>query len=75
MSKSIYSKEYKYLFQKLKQARIEIGLDQTDVARKLKTTQSYISKIEHGQVKIDIFLLKDFSKIYKKPLEYFLPKK
>jgi len=38
----------------------------------LKKTQSYISKIESGQRRLDIIQLKSFAKIYKKDLEYFI---
>jgi len=38
----------------------------------LEKTQSYISKIEASQRKIDIMQLKLFAKIYKKELNYFL---
>ena len=72
MAKAIYSAEQKYLVSQLRKARLEMGLDQRDVAKKLGYTQSYISKIELGQRKIDIFLLRTMAKIYKKPLDYFL---
>ena len=45
MGKSIYSKEYKKTIEKLKKARIEIGLKQEEVAEKLRKPQSYISKM------------------------------
>ena len=48
MSKSIYSKEYKNIIERLKIARLNAGLRQEDVAVKLKKPQSYISKIERG---------------------------
>ena len=72
MNKTIYSKDHKYIISKLKQARIEACLDQETVATSLNKTQSYISKIETGQRRVDIIQLKEFSKIYKKKLEYFL---
>ncbi len=72
MSKIIYSKDHKYLVEQLKKARIEKGLDQADVAKKLGKTQSYISKIESGQRRIDVIQLKEFAKIYKKKLDYFI---
>lgn len=72
MSKSIYSKEYKNTIEKLKKARLEIGLKQEEVAKKLKRPQSYISKIERGERRIDIAELQEIAKIYKKDIKYFL---
>ncbi len=72
MSKTIYSKEHKSLVDKLKKARIEAGLDQEQVAQLLGKSQSYISRIEAGQRRIDIIQLKEFAKAYKKPIEFFI---
>jgi transcriptional regulator with XRE-family HTH domain len=72
MSKSIYSKEYKDTIEKLKKARIEIGLRQEEVAKKLKKPQSYISKIERGERRIDIAELQELAKIYKKEINFFV---
>jgi transcriptional regulator with XRE-family HTH domain len=72
MPKTIYSKEHKILVERLKKARKGSGLDQEDVAKLLGVTQSYISKIESGQRRIDIVQLKAFGKIYRKKIEYFL---
>jgi len=72
MKKTIYSKEHKNLVGKLKKAREESGLDQNKVAKKLGTTQSYISKLESGQRKIDVVQLKELAKIYKKNITYFV---
>ena len=72
MSKSIYSKEYKNTIEKLKKARIEIGLKQEEVATKLKKPQSYISKIERGERRIDIVELQNLAKIYEKEINYFI---
>ena len=72
MSKSIYSKDYKRTIEKLKKVRLEVGLKQEDVAEKLKKPQSYISKIERGERRIDIAELKELSKIYKKDINYFI---
>jgi transcriptional regulator with XRE-family HTH domain len=72
MIKSIYSDDYEFLIKKLKQARIETKLTQKKVADMLGKTQSYIAKVEAGQLRIDVIQLKQFSKIYKKSLEYFI---
>ncbi len=72
MTKSIFNKDHKIIVKKLKQARFEIGLDQKQVANILKKTQSYVSKIESGQRRIDVIQLKSFAKIYKKDLGYFI---
>lgn len=72
MSKAIYSKDHKYIVEQLKKARQEVGLEQTEVAKLLGRTQSHISKIEAGQRRIDIVALKEFAKIYKKQIDYFL---
>jgi transcriptional regulator with XRE-family HTH domain len=72
MNKVIYSKEHKYITERLKKARAEAGLNQMTVARLLGRTQSYVSKVESGQRQVDIVELKLFARIYKKDLSYFL---
>jgi transcriptional regulator with XRE-family HTH domain len=74
MDKTIYTKDHKFIIEQLKKARIEAGFDQEKVAELLGKTQSYISKIEAGQRRIDIVQLKEFAKAYKKPLDYFIKK-
>ena len=72
MSKSIYSKDYRNVIQKLKKARLDAGLKQSEVAQKLKKPQSYVSKIERGERRIDIAELKELAIIYKKEINYFI---
>lgn len=72
MSKTIYSKEHKHIVEQLKKAREGANLSQEEVAKIFGKTQSYISKIESGQRKIDIVQLKEFAKIYKKNLDFFI---
>lgn len=72
MTKAIFSKDHKYTVEQLKKARLEAGLDQAEVAKLLDKTQPHISKIEAGQRRLDITQLKEFARIYKKPLNYFI---
>ena len=72
MVKTIYSKEHRNLVERLKKARKEKGLDQRDVAKLLGVSQSYVSKIESGQRRIDIVQLKAFARIYRRKIDYFI---
>lgn len=72
MTKILYSTEHKKIVEQLKKARKESGLDQKDVAMLLERTQSFVSKIEAGQRRIDIIQLKEFARIYKKGLSFFI---
>ena len=72
MSKSVYSKDYKEIIERLKKARIEADLSQQVVADKLGKPQSYISKIESGERRLDVAEAKKFAEIYKKDISYFI---
>lgn len=71
MKKSIHTKEYAVFVQRLRTARLEAGLTQTEVAKKLRRPQSHISNIETGQQRVDIVELKRFAKMYNKDINYF----
>lgn len=72
MEKTIYTNDHNFLVKQLKKARIQSGLNQKTAASLLKKSQSYISKIEAGQRRIDITQLKEFIKIYKKDINFFI---
>lgn len=72
MDKTIYEGEYKTFIKRLKKAREESGLTQVQVAKKFGCTQAYISKVESGQLRVDVLELKKFSKIYGKDANYFV---
>lgn len=72
MPSEIYSSDSKRIVNQLRKARMEAHLTQSGAAKLLKKTQSYISKIESGQRRIDFIQLRHFAKIYKKSLSFFI---
>ena len=72
MAKSIYSGEYKYLVARLREARQRANLTQKQVADLLGVTQSFISKVESGQYRIDVIQLSRFARLYKKKTTFFI---
>lgn len=72
MVKSIQTKEYAYFVERLKQARLEAGLTQVQVAKKLRRPQSHISNIESGQQRVDVVELQRFAKLYGKNITFFI---
>ena len=73
MSTQVYSPRYQTFLQRLRQARLDAGYSQVEVAQKLNKPQSYVSKCESGERRVDVIELLDFAKIYNKTLDYFLP--
>jgi len=72
MANTIRSSEYKEVINKLKVARIAAGLLQEQVARKLNKSQSYISKVEAGEQRIDVIELNAFANLYDKNINFFI---
>ena len=58
MEKTIYSREYEIVLRLLREARENAGMTQVQLAKKLKLTQSFVSKIERGDRRLDIVQLR-----------------
>ena len=69
---SIHSSKYQKFLEHLRQARFDAGLTQRYVAMKLGKPQSYISKCETGERRVDIIELVEFAEVYKKSLSFFI---
>lgn len=63
MPKSIYSSQYRTFLSLLRQTREEAGVTQVDLARKLRITQSAVSKCERGERRLDIIELRRWCRV------------
>lgn len=68
---NIHSKDYQKFIKLLRKARAESGLTQKQVADKLNKPQSFVSKSEFGERRVDFVELVKIAKILGKPLDYF----
>ena len=62
MAKSIYSKRYRQFLELLIQARKEADLTQVEVASRLDRPQSFVSKYENGERRLDVVEFLDVAK-------------
>ena len=70
--KSLYAPEYRHMLTKLREAREKEGLSQAQVAAHFSRPQSFVSKCESGERRIDPTELKRFAALYGRPVSYFL---
>lgn len=62
MEKSLFTAEYRILCRLLREKRESAGLTQVDIAERLDETQSYVSKCERGDRRVDLVQLRHFCK-------------
>ena len=70
--RSPHSARYKRFLKRLRAARLQAGLTQIEVAATLRRPQSFVSKCEAGERRVDVVELEDFATLYQKPISYFL---
>lgn len=69
---STHTVAYKSLLARLKAARNKAGLTQTEVARALKRPQSFVSKTESGERRLDPIELLEFAAVYGTTVGFFV---
>lgn len=67
------SADYASFRRRLRQARVDAGLSQEAAAKRLGKPQSFISKCESGERRVDIVELAAFAKAYGKAIAFFVP--
>jgi transcriptional regulator with XRE-family HTH domain len=59
MRRSIGTSEHKRLLTLLRQVRLNAGLRQTDVAKRLREPQPFVSRYESGERRLDLLELRE----------------
>ncbi len=72
MKDAAYRQRYRVFLERLRAARRQSGLTQEKVGRKLGRLQSFVSKCESGERRVDVVELREFARLYRKPLSYFV---
>ena len=70
-SKALQTKRYRAFLERLRQARVEAGLSQTELAARLGRPQTWVSKCELGERRVDFVELEDIAMACARPLTYF----
>lgn len=63
MGKSVFSDSYSQFCKLMVEAREKKGLTQADVAAKLRRPQSYVSKYERGERRLDVVEFVEVAKV------------
>ena len=66
---SLHSPRYRQFLERLRAARLEAGLTQAEVARSLGRPQSFVSKSENGERRVDAVEFADLAILYGKAME------
>lgn len=72
MRKSQHTKRYRRLVEALRKEREKCGYTQEEVATKLGTYASFISKAESGERRLDVVELAELCRLYEVDLVAFL---
>jgi len=72
MEKSIHSTGYAIFLKVLREERERAGLTQVQLARKIRETQTFVSKCERGERRIDVIELRTFCRAFGLSLRQFV---
>ena len=64
MEKSIHSARYAVFLRILRESRLKAGLTQIQLAEKIGETQTFVSKYERGERRIDVIELQTFCRAF-----------
>ncbi|MBI5301813.1 MAG: helix-turn-helix transcriptional regulator [Chloroflexi bacterium] len=72
MTKSIHTDNYGLFLEQLRKTRESSGFTQEQVAEKMEVTQTFISKCERGERRMDILEVRDFCRAIGVSFEKFI---
>lgn len=71
LSDQEYKRRYHEFLMRLRQARLNAGLTQAEVAMRLGKSQSFVSRSESGSRRVDVVELQAFAAVYGEQFSYF----
>lgn len=72
LTRQEHQEQYSKFTTALKEARLQAGLTQSEVANLLGRSQDWVSRCETGEHRVDIVELAAFLKVYKQEVLFFL---
>ena len=72
MEKSIHSARYAVFLKVLREGREHAGLTQVQLARRIGETQTFVSKCERGERRVDVIELRSFCRAFGLTLKQFV---
>lgn len=74
MEKSVHTKEYLVFIELLRETRERAKITQVQLAKTLGKSQSFVSKCERGEDRLDIVQLREFCRVLGTTLPRFISK-
>lgn len=70
-SKALQARRYRAFLDRLRQAREDADMTQVELAKALGRSQTWVSKCELGERRVDFVELEDLAAALGKPLDWF----
>ena len=72
MEKSVVARDYRVLLEHLRETRRSLDVTQVDLAARLQESQSFVSKCERGERRLDVMELRQWCLALGMPVTAFL---
>jgi transcriptional regulator with XRE-family HTH domain len=72
MEKSVHTREYAVLLELLRETRLAAGVTQVELAERIGESQWHLSKMERGEVRLDLIQVRTICQALGTPLPAFV---